>query len=92
MSSVAATELVLRAAREGLLLVLLVSAPALLACMVVGLVVGILQAVSQVQDQALTFVSKVAAVAVVLLLMGPALGTQVVRFSHALLLAIATVR
>jgi flagellar biosynthesis protein FliQ len=92
MSSVAAPDLVLRAVREGLLLVLLVSAPAVLACMVVGLVVGILQSASQVQDQALSFVPKVAAVAVVLLLMGPALGAQVVRFSQALLLAIATVR
>jgi len=92
MSSLAATDLVLRAVREGLLLVLLVSAPPLLASMLVGFAISVLQAASQIQDPALTFVPKVAAVAVVLLLMGPVLGTQVVRFSQALLLAIATVR
>jgi flagellar biosynthetic protein FliQ len=92
MSSLAAPELVLRAVREGLLLVLLVSAPPLLASMVVGFVVSVLQAASQIHDQAVAFVPKLAAVALVLLWFGPMLGAQVVRFSQALLLAIATVR
>lgn len=92
MSSLAATDWVLRAVREGLLLVLLVSAPPLLASMVVGFAMSVLQAASQIQDPALAFVPKVAAVALVLLLMGPVLGAQVVRFSQALLFAIATIR
>jgi type III secretory pathway component EscS len=92
MSNVAATELVLRAIREGLLLVVLVSAPALLASTVVGFVVGLLGAASQIGDSALAFVPKLAAVVLVLLTMGPALGAQVVRFSQALLVAIETVR
>jgi flagellar biosynthesis protein FliQ len=41
MSSLAATDLVLRAVREGLILVLLVSAPPLLASLIVGLVVSV---------------------------------------------------
>jgi flagellar biosynthetic protein FliQ len=92
MSSVAATDLVLRAVREGLLLVLLVSAPPLLASMVVGFAVSLVQAVSQIQDYALSFVPKAAVVVVLLVLMGPMLGAQIVRFAHALLLAVATVR
>ncbi len=92
MPSLAATELALRAIREGLLLVLLVSVPPLLASLVVGFVVGVLQAASQIGDQALAFVPKLVAMFLVLLTMGPLLGVQVVRFSQALLLAIETIR
>lgn len=92
MYSQAATDLILRAVREGLLLVLLVSAPPLLASLVVGFVVSALQAASQIHDQALAFVPKLAAVVLVLLVLGPLLGVQILRFSQALLLAVATIR
>ncbi len=85
-------DLVLRAVREGLLLVLLLSAPPLLASLAVGLVVGVLQAATQLQDQTLTFVPKVVAVVVVLIVLGPLLGAQVVRFMQTLLLAIPSIR
>jgi type III secretory pathway component EscS len=88
----AALELVLRAAREGLLLVLLLSAPPLLASMAVGLVVGVVQAATQIQDQALAFVPKLVVVLVVLAAMGPVLGSQLVRFTAAVLVAIPAVR
>jgi len=92
MSSVTAPDLVLRAAREALILVLLLSAPPLLASMVVGFVVSILQAATQIHDQAVSFVPKLAAVVLVLLMFGPLLGAQLLRFSQALLLAIPAVR
>ena len=92
MSSQAATDLILRAVREGLLLVLLVSAPPLLASLVVGFLMSVLQAASQIHDQALAFVPKLAAVVLVLLVLGPVLGAQVLRFSQALLLAVGTIR
>jgi flagellar biosynthetic protein FliQ len=92
MSSSVATDLVLHAVREGLLLVLLVSAPPLLASLVVGFVVGTFQAASQIHDPAVAFVPKLVAAFVVLLLLGPVLSAQVLRFTQALLLAIATVR
>jgi flagellar biosynthetic protein FliQ len=92
MSSLATTDLVLRAVREGLILVLLVSAPALLACLIVGLVVGVLQAATQIQDPAVSYVPKLVAVLLVLLVSGPLLGAQVVRFAQALLLTIPAVR
>jgi type III secretory pathway component EscS len=85
-------ELVMRAAREGLLLVLLLSAPPLLASMAVGLVMGVVQAATQIQDQALGFVPKLVVVMLVLAAMGPVLGSQLVRFLTALLVAIPTVR
>ncbi len=85
-------ELILRAVREGLLLVLLVSAPPLLASLLVGFLVGVLQAATQVQDQTLAFVPKLLAVVAVLLAMGPLLGAQILRFTQALLLAIPSIR
>jgi flagellar biosynthesis protein FliQ len=91
MSSVGA-DLVLRVVREGLLLVLLVSAPALLASLVVGLVVGALQAATQLQDPSIAFVPKLLAVFAVLLVSGPLLGVHVLRFAEALLALIPTVR
>ena len=92
MSSLSAADLVLRALREGLLLVLLVSAPPLLASLVVGFVFGLLQAATQIQDSTIAFVPKLVAVILVLLVSGPLIGAQVVRFAQALLVAIPMVR
>jgi flagellar biosynthesis protein FliQ len=92
MSSVIVADLILRAIREGLILVLLVSAPPLLASLVVGFVVSVLQAATQIQDPTIAFVPKLVAVLLVLLALGPLLGAQVLRFTQALLLAIPTVR
>jgi flagellar biosynthetic protein FliQ len=92
MSSVTTSELVLRAVREGLLLVVLVSAPALLASLAVGFIVGILQAATQIQDQTLAFVPKLLVVTVVLIAVGPLLGAQLLRFTQALMLAIPAIR
>jgi type III secretory pathway component EscS len=88
----AALDLVLRACREGLLLVLVLSAPALLASVAVGLVAGIVQAATQIQDQALGFVPKLVVVLLVVAATGPLLGGQLVRFTQALMLAIPSVR
>jgi flagellar biosynthetic protein FliQ len=85
-------EIVLRAVREGLLLVLLLSAPPLLASLAVGLVVGVLQAATQIQDQTLMFIPKLATVVLVLIALGPLLGAQILRFTQALLLAIPALR
>ena len=88
----AETELVLRAIREGLILVLLLSAPPLLASLVIGFVVGLLQAATQIQDQTLAFVPKLVIVLGVLAATAPVLGASLVRFTQALLLAIPSVR
>jgi len=84
--------LVLIAVREGLLLALLVSAPPLLASLLVGFVVGVAQAATQLQDQTLAFVPKLVVVALTLLALGPVLGAQLVRFTQALLLALPAIR
>ena len=90
--SPSATTLVLNAIREGLVLVLLLSAPPLIASMVTGFVVGLFQAATQIQDQTLAFVPKLVVVLVVLVAMGPVLGSSLVRFTQAMLLAIPSLR
>ena len=72
----------LRVAREGLLLVLVASAPPVLASMVIGLLVSVLQATTQIQEQTLTFVPKIIAVFGSLLIAGPWIGAQLVRFTR----------
>lgn len=91
-AATAASELLLRAVREGLLLAILLSAPPLLASLLVGFMVGVVQAATQLHDQTLSFVPKLVVVALTLLAMGPALATQLVRFSQALLLAFPHIR
>ena len=50
---------------------LLIAAPVLIATMVVGLLISILQAATQIQEMTLTFVPKVIVAALVLLFLGP---------------------
>jgi flagellar biosynthetic protein FliQ len=55
-------------AGEALMLILLLSLPPLLASLVVGLVISLLQALTQVQEQTLTFVPKIIATILVLII------------------------
>ena len=59
---------VLHLAREALMLVVILSLPALGVAMLVGLIISILQATSQIQEQTLTFVPKMVAVFVTLII------------------------
>lgn len=57
-------------AAHSLVLVLLLSAPAVLAGLLVGFMISLFQAVTQIQEQTLTFVPKIIAVFLVLLVTG----------------------
>jgi flagellar biosynthesis protein FliQ len=56
--------------RGGIMEILILAAPVLLVAMVVGLVVSIFQATTSIQEQTLTFVPKIAAIMLVLALLG----------------------
>ena len=58
-------------AKEGLYLVLILSAPPVLAALIVGLLVSVMQATTQIQEQSLTFVPKLVAIVIVLAFLGP---------------------
>jgi len=56
--------------RGGIIETMILSAPLLLVAMVVGLVISIFQATTSIQEQTLTFVPKIAAILLVLALLG----------------------
>ena len=78
------TELIIRIMREALLLVLLLSAGPMLSGMIVGLIVSVLQATTQIQEQTISFVPKLVVVFTAIALLGPWMLTQIVRFTRAL--------
>jgi len=57
--------------QKALMLILLLTAPPLLVSLVVGLVISILQAATQVQDQMITFVPRMMVVFLTLLILAP---------------------
>ena len=71
-------------------MLLMVSAPILLTVLVVGLVVSILQAATQINEATLSFVPKVVAAVAVLAVAGPWMLTQLVDYIQQTLLAIPT--
>ena len=67
--------------REALLMALLLSAPILGAGLLVGLVISLLQAVTQVQEQTLAFVPKIVAMILVSILLLGWMGMQLSGFA-----------
>jgi flagellar biosynthetic protein FliQ len=65
-----------------------ISAPLLLTILVVGLAVSVLQVVTQVQEMSLTFVPKLLACVVVVVIAGPWMLQQLTGYSAALIRAI----
>jgi flagellar biosynthetic protein FliQ len=57
--------------RDAIFVCFLVAAPVLLVSMVVGLVISIIQAVTQIQEPTLTFIPKIVASALAILFFGP---------------------
>ncbi|KFE57080.1 EscS/YscS/HrcS family type III secretion system export apparatus protein [Pseudomonas syringae] len=70
---------------QALMTVLLLSAPALIAAILVGLGVGLLQALTQIQDQTLPQVVKLVAVLLVIVFVGPLLASQVAELGSQVL-------
>ncbi len=68
-------------ARQALFLVLKASAPMLITSLLVGLVVSILQTVTSIQEQTLTFVPKLLAIFLVLMLVGNWIISSITSFT-----------
>ena len=66
--------------REALFLVIKCSAPLLLVSLVVGLIISIFQTITYIQEQTLTFVPKVIAVFLTLMLVAGWIGTNLTDF------------
>ncbi|WP_258359712.1 flagellar biosynthesis protein FliQ [Moorella sulfitireducens (nom. illeg.)] len=74
-------EFVIHLAREALTTALMLAAPALGLSLVVGVAISILQATTQIQEQTLTFVPKIVAVILGLLLLGSWMLNTLIRFT-----------
>ncbi len=67
--------------RESLVLMMTLAAPVLGAALIVGLAISLLQAVTQVQEQTLTFVPKILVMTAVAVLTAPWMLQMVMEFS-----------
>jgi flagellar biosynthetic protein FliQ len=70
--------------RHTLVLALIVSAPMLLIGLAVGIIVSLIQAVTQIQEQTLTFIPKIVAMVAAAILLMPWIGHRLVEYSAAL--------
>ena len=68
--------------RQSITLMLLLSGPVLGAAVFIGLAISILQAVTQIHEQTLTFVPKIVGMAIVALLLTPWLTIEVLDFAR----------
>ncbi|HMN78001.1 MAG TPA: flagellar biosynthesis protein FliQ [Burkholderiaceae bacterium] len=77
--------------QQGLTLLLVVAAPILLTVLVVGLVVSIFQAATQINEVTLSFVPKMVAAVVVLTVAGPWMLSTLVEYIQRTLQAIPSI-
>ena len=83
-------ELAINVCRKAIQTILMCAAPMLLAGMIVGLFVSIFQAATQINEQTLTFIPKIIAVFVTMLLFGPWIIKLLLTFTSGVFTTIAS--
>ena len=73
---------------QALILILILSGPPIIVSMILGLLVAIFQAATQIQEQTLSFTVKLFAVVFTIIFMGGWLGGQVLQYTNMILVAI----
>lgn len=81
MSDEAALELV----RTALVITLKIAGPILIAGLVVGLIISIVQSVTSIQDQTLSFVPKIAVMLIATILLVPWVAQRLIEYATELL-------
>lgn len=84
-------DVLLTLGREALLLMVLASLPPIGASLLMGFLVSLFQATTQLQESTLSVVPKLCAAVLALVLAGPWIGGQLMRFTHQLLSLISEV-
>ncbi len=82
---------ILSISQEAIYVALQLAAPMLIISIVIGLVVAIFQAATQIQEQTLTFVPKIVAIAFILLMLGSWMMTVLSEFMVGLFEIMATI-
>jgi len=73
--------LIVDLARNAIMIALLIAGPMLVVALIVGLIISVLQAVTQIQEQTLSFVPKLVAVSLVFVLALPWVLQVLVRYT-----------
>jgi flagellar biosynthesis protein FliQ len=77
--------------QNAITLTMLIAAPVLLVAMAVGLLISLFQAITQIQEMTLTFVPKIVAVMLTLLLLSSWMITKLVDYTHNLIVSIPSI-
>jgi flagellar biosynthetic protein FliQ len=77
-------EVVMELGQQTLLMVAMLAGPLLVAALAVGLLIGIFQAATQIQEMTLSFIPKLAALAIALVIGGPWMLRSIVEFTQEL--------
>lgn len=75
-------EMVISIAERGIMAVLLISGPLLILALVVGLIISIFQATTQIQEQTLAFVPKIIAVLLGIVFFGPWMLSHLLSYTN----------
>lgn len=75
-------QMVVSIGREALMLTVMIAGPMLLFALIVGLIISIFQAITQINEMTLTFVPKILAVALALLIFLPWMINMLTDFSR----------
>ena len=81
-------ETVMTIGRHALEMTLLLAAPLLLTTLVIGLLVGIFQAATQINEMTLSFIPKLIGMAAALVIAGPWMLNQLIGYTRALITSI----
>ena len=81
---------VINLATQAMTLAVEVAGPMLLAGLVIGLVISIFQAVTSIQEQTLTFIPKIIALGLIIVVLGPWMLRQIVDYTENLYQSIPT--
>jgi flagellar biosynthesis protein FliQ len=68
--------------QQALFTTLMVAGPIIMVSMAVGLVISVLQAATQINEATLTFVPKLIVVAIILIILGPMMASQLTDFTR----------
>ena len=83
-------DVVINVGMDAMQLAFKVAMPLLLVGLVVGLVISVFQAVTQIQEQTLTFIPKIVAMGVVLVVAGPWMLSELITYTQQLYSSIPT--
>jgi flagellar biosynthetic protein FliQ len=78
-------ETVMTIAQRALEMTLMLAAPLLLVALIVGLLVGVFQAATQINEMTLSFIPKLLGMAAALVIAGPWMLKQLVSYTHSLI-------